>query len=132
MDNSCASQIAEGIAKCLAPPGTKIFSAGLFPCEIHPYASRVMQEVGIDISSHRSKGLDAIPMKEIHLVVALGEVKERCPVFPLKIRLEHWSVPDPVRVTGGEIAIRAVFRSFRDEIDKKVAAMFLDHWRNVA
>jgi len=132
MDNSYASPIAEAIAHRLAPPGTKVFSAGLFPSQIHPAASRVMQEVGIDISRHSTKGLDDIPIKEIDLVVALGELKGESPSLPTKTRVEHWSLPDPGRVSGGEAAIRAVFRSFRDEIDKRVAALFLDHWRNVA
>jgi len=132
MNNSYASPIAEAIASRLAPPGTKVFSAGLFPCQIHPAASRVMQEVGIDISNHRSQGLDAVPMKEIDLVITLGDLKDSGASLPPKIRLDHWSLPDPGRASGGEAAIRAVFRSFRDEIDKRVAALFLDHWRNVA
>lgn len=132
MDNSYASPIAEAIANRLAPPGTKIFSAGLLPCQIHPAATRVMQEVGIDISGHRSQGLEDIPIKEIDLIVALGELKGKRTRLPPKIKLERWSLPDPGRVGGGEAAIRAVFRSFRDEIDKRVAALFLDYWRNSA
>jgi arsenate reductase len=132
MDNSYASPIAEAIANCLAPPGTKVFGAGLFPCQIHPAADRVMREVGIDISSHRPKGLDAVPMKEIHLVVALGLAKEQLPPLPAKVRVEYWPIPNTQQVSGGEAAIRAVFRYVRDEIDRKVAALFLDYWRNVA
>ena len=43
----------------------------------------------------------------------------------------HWAIPDARRITGSETPPRAVLRFMRDEIDKEVAALFLDHWRNV-
>jgi arsenate reductase len=124
--------IAEAIAKRLAPPGTKVFSAGLFPCQIHPAVTRTLQEVGIDVSSHQPRGLDSVPLGEIDLVVTLGKLEGKKVVFPPKARIQHWPLSDPSRASGGEAAIREVFRSLRDEIDKRVAALFLDHWRNVA
>ena len=134
MDNSCASQIAEAIAKYLAPPKTRIFSAGIAPIDvIHPLVAKVMKEVGINISGQNVKGLGAVPLEEIDLAVTLSEeIKEKCPALSPRVKLEHWSIPDPKRASGGEAAMQAVFRYVRDEIDKKVAALFLDHWRNVA
>jgi arsenate reductase len=130
-DNSCNSQMAEAIAKRLAPPKTRVFSAGLTPGEIHPAVAKVMNEVEIDVSSQRPKGLDAVPLGEIDLIIALGDAKEKYASLPAKVRLEHWALPDPRGASGGEAATSAVFRSVRDEIDKKVAALFLDHWRNL-
>jgi arsenate reductase len=130
-DNSCNSQMAEAIARRLAPPKTRVFSAGLAPGAIHPAVARIMNEVEIDVSSQRSKGLDAVPMEQIDLIIALGEAREKYSSLPRRIRLEHWPIPDPRRAAGGEAARSAVFRSVRDEIDKKVAALFLDHWRNL-
>jgi arsenate reductase len=131
-DNSCTSQMAEVIANRLAPPKTRIFSAGINPRAIDPTAIKVMQELGLEMLDQRSKSLEAVPLEEIDLVVAFGEAKDKCPPFPAKVRLELWSIPDPRRAGGGEAAIRAAFRYVRDEIDKKVAALFLDYWRNVA
>jgi arsenate reductase len=131
MDNSCSSQIAEAVARRLAPPKTRVFSAGITPGEIHPTVGPVMQEVGVDISGQSPKNLASIPISEIDLVITLGIAKERCPSLPERIKVDHWPVPDMRRVLGGEAAMRAVLRHLRDEIDKKVAALFLDHWRNI-
>ena len=130
-DNSCNSQIAEAIAKRLAPPKTRVFSAGLTPGEIHPAVAKVMSEVEIDVSSQRPKGIDAVPMEEIDLVIALGGAKEKYASLAAKVRLEHWALPDPGRAAETEGGAAAAFRYVRDEIDKKVAALFLDHWRNL-
>ncbi len=131
-DNSCSSQIAEAIAKRLAPPKTRVFSAGITPRKMHPAVAQVMKEVDVDTAGQSPKGLEAVPMGDIDLVVTLGEIKEKCPVFPMRARLANWAIPDLQRVTGGDAAMQAAIRYLRDELDKKVAALFLDHWRNVA
>ena len=72
-------------------------------------------------------------MEDIDLIVALGEANEKWPKFPAKARVEHWPIPDPQRAAGKETSSgQMLFRYIRDEIDKKVAALFLDYWRNLA
>ncbi len=131
-DNSCSSQIAEAIAKRLAPPKTQVFSAGITPQKMHPAVAQIMKEVNVDTAGQSSKGLEAVPINEIDLVVTLGQIREKFPVLPTKARLAHWAIPDLQRVTGGDAAMQAAMRYVRDELDKKVAALFLDHWRNFA
>ncbi len=53
--NSARSQMAEGIARSLAPPGVTIESAGSRPSQVNPVAIRALDELGIDLRSHRSK-----------------------------------------------------------------------------
>lgn len=132
MDNSCSSQMAEAIAKRLAPPQTRIFSAGIRPGEINPTVPEVMKEVEVDMTGQRPKGLDAVPIQDIDLVVALGEANEKCPPLPARVRVEHWSIPQPGETAPKEASAEALLRYVRDEIDKKVAALFLDYWRNLA
>ena len=55
--NSCRSQMAEGFLRTLAGDRFEVTSAGTTPTELNPDAVRVMDEVGIDISGHKSKGL---------------------------------------------------------------------------
>ena len=56
--NSCRSQMAEGLIKNRFPD-FEVFSAGTHPeSNVNPYAVRVMQEKGIDISSHYPKLVD--------------------------------------------------------------------------
>lgn len=131
-ENSSTGQMAEAIAKRLAPPKIRIYSAGIKPQEIDPHVTKVMQEVDINISGQHPKGLEAVPLNEIDLAITLGETPGNCPDLPAKVRLQHWSIPDPQRASGGEAGMQAVYRYVRDEIDKNVAALFLDYWRNLA
>jgi protein-tyrosine-phosphatase len=132
-DNATSSQMAEAIARRLAPPETKIFSAGVSPAEIPPQVAAVLREVGINIAEQKPKGLSDVPLEEIDLAITLSpEIKENCPGLPQRTKVVHWSLPDTKNARGGDAAMNAVFRYMRDEIDKKVAALFLDYWRNAA
>jgi arsenate reductase len=131
-DNACRSQMAEGMAKYLNPPNTRVFSAGLQPGEILPQVYDVMAEFGIHLSGQTSKGLDAVPLDEIDLVVSFGDVAKRCDRLPRKAKIEYWSVPDPYARPENGSGPFENFRRCRDVIDTYVAALFLDHWRNVA
>src|SRR3989337_3815020 len=63
--NSARSQMAEGIARSLAPPGVKVSSAGSSPASVRPQAIQVLKEIGIDISGYLSKGLDSIDARSV-------------------------------------------------------------------
>ncbi len=95
--NSARSQIAEGIARSLAPPEIKVWSAGSRPTSVRPEAIKVLAEVGIDISQHHSKLVDEIPAGEVDTVITLcGE--QECPIFLGRARRLHWgSFPTPPR-----------------------------------
>ncbi len=122
--NSCRSQMAEGFARALARPGTRIWSAGLAPTQVHPLAIRAMAEVGIDISGQRSKSLDGLPLDEIELVVTLcGDADERCPALPGSAARAHWPLPDPAAARGDAAEVFAVFRRVRDEIQERVRTL---------
>ena len=130
-DNSACSEMAEAIAKRLAPPQTKIFSACVTPSKIPPHVSSVLEEVGIKLSPQKPKTLTDVPLDEIDLVITLSpEMKERHPALSANAKLIHWAIPDARRASGGDAAMSAVYRYLRDEIDKRVAALFLDYWRN--
>ena len=131
-DNSCLSQMAEAMAKYLNPPNAHVHSAGLNPRAILSQVYDVMAEFGIGLSQQTSKGLNAVPLDAIDLVISFGGVAKRCDRLPAKARIEFWCVPDPHTwpVDGSEPL--ANFRHCRDAIDMHVAALFLDHWRNVA
>ena len=58
VENSGRSQIAEGFFKKYAPKEFKVQSAGTKPIlQINPIAVQSMKEIGIDISTQKSKGL---------------------------------------------------------------------------
>ena len=123
--NSCRSQMAEGFARQLASNGEKIYSAGTSPKGVHPLAIRVMQEVGIDISSQESKGLDEIPLRQIgHIVSLCGDAADSCATLSGGFTRTHWPLSDPAAAPGTETEVFALFRTVRDQIKERVAALY--------
>jgi len=120
--NSARSQMAEGVARSMAPPGIKVWSAGSRPTSVRPEAIEVLKEIGIDISHHRSKTVDEIPGTEVDTVITLcGE--EECPVFLGKVTRLHWGLPDPAAVQGTEEERLNAFRGVRDELSRRIEAL---------
>ncbi len=120
--NSARSQMAEGMARALAPRGVRVHSAGSRPGRLHPLAVEVMEEMGIDISGQKPKGIDAVPLDRISTVVTLcGE--EVCPILPRPTRRVHWPLPDPAAVKGGRDARLGAFRRVRTELRLRVGAL---------
>lgn len=121
--NSARSQMAEGIARALAPPGVKIWSAGSKPTRVRPEAIAVLAEIGIDIAHHRSKDVSDVPAADVDTVITLcGE--EECPVFLGRARRLHWGLPDPAAVDGSEADKADAFRRTRDELRRRLAVVF--------
>ncbi|MHB8782726.1 MAG: molybdopterin-guanine dinucleotide biosynthesis protein B [Desulfobacteria bacterium] len=121
--NSARSQMAEGIARSLAPQGVRVSSAGSSPASVHPQAIRVLKEIGIDISGHRSKGLDSIDAGSVDAVITLC-AEEVCPVFLGKALRGHWGLSDPAGHTGTEETRLNAFRSVRDELRRRLKVLF--------
>jgi arsenate reductase (thioredoxin) len=130
-DNACLSQMAEAAAKHLAPPRTRIFSAGVKPKAIPAPVIQAMQELGISMTGQKSKSLNDVPIQDIDLVVSIDDAHEQCANLPGRAHIERWPI-SPVRHSAGEsVSSLTTLRDRRDEIDKRVFALFLDHWRNL-
>ena len=130
-DNACLSVMAESMAKHRSLPKIRIFSAGIRPGQIPPEVRRVLQEIGVEQSASTTKSMDQIPANDIDLVVSFGDAHEQCGSLPSKAKVEKWSIPNPMRAPGESSAVLSAYRHGRDEIDKRVAALFLDHWRHL-
>lgn len=117
--NSARSQMAEGLARRLLGPGVEVFSAGSQPTRVNPLATQAMREVGIDITSHASKGIADLDMAQMDLVITLC-ADEVCPIVPAGVEKRHWPFPDPAdaRKTSDEQLL--LFRSVRDQIHRKL------------
>lgn len=125
--NSARSQMAEGLARQLLGDRIPVLSAGSAPSRVNPYAIAVMAEVGIDVSTHRSKTVDSIDPETVGTVVTLC-AEEVCPAFLGRARRLHWPLPDPA-TTDASIPDEAVlqrFRKTRDELRSRLDAFFRD------
>ncbi len=94
--NSARSQMAEGLARRLFGDRVQVQSAGSRPSRVNPLAVRAMAELGIDLSSHRSKSVDTLDPATVDLVVTLC-AEEVCPVFLSDARRLRWPLEDPDR-----------------------------------
>ncbi len=123
--NSCRSHLAEGILRQKAGDLIRVESAGSKPAGfVHPLAIRAMEEIGIDISGHRSKHLEEFLDSRVHTVITVcGYVDQACPIFPGMVKRYHWGFDDPAKAPGSdEEEVFAVFRRVRDEIEKVFSA----------
>lgn len=121
--NSARSQMAEGVARALAPAGVAISSAGSRPSSVNPLAIRALDEIGIDIRAQRSKSVDEIPPEGIDAVVTLC-AQEVCPVFLGRAHRVHWALADPAATAGTEEERLQAFRDVRDELRRRLAVVF--------
>jgi len=116
--NSCRSHLAEGLLRAAAGDLLEVASAGSKPAGyVHPLAIRVMQEIGLDISSHTSKHMNDFLDRQVTTVITVcGNADQACPMFPGQVNRYHWGFDDPAHATGTEEEQLAVFRRVRDEI----------------
>src|SRR3712207_1973461 len=101
--NSARSQMAEGLLRRLAGDRFEVMSAGTEATLVRPEATKVMAELGVDISGQESKGLERYLGEPFDYVVPVCDAaNEACPAFPgAKSRL-HWSFRDPSQAKGEE------------------------------
>ena len=121
VQNSARSQLAEAIARCLAPPGVGVLSAGSTPAFVRPQALQVLQEAGISTEGLYSKAVDSLDPAGVEAVVTLC-AEEVCPVFLGKAHRLHWGLPDPAKAEP-EAAKLDAFRAVRDELTKRFKVM---------
>lgn len=117
--NSARSQIAEGLARASAPPGWTVSSAGSDPGRLNPLATKVMAEIGIDISRHHSKGIDQVPLDKADIVATLC-AEEACPTTPPGVERLNWAMPDPAVAAASEEQQLEAFRTTRAEIQRRL------------
>jgi arsenate reductase len=115
--NSARSQMAEGLVNTLYGDRFQAWSGGTEATRVHPAAIRVMADIGIDISGHRSKSVDEfIDQPFDYVVTVCDNAQQSCPFFPGGKEYIHRGFDDPAACQGTEEEILACFRRSRDEI----------------
>ena len=115
--NAARSQMAEGLLRAKYGDRYEVFSAGTRQANVSPRAIAVMQEIGIDISHHRSKTLAEYGGVPFDLAVTLCDnVHAICPVVPGAKKTIHHGFPDPHLTPGTGEEILNGYRNVRDGI----------------
>jgi arsenate reductase (thioredoxin) len=115
--NSARSQMAEGLIRAFHGDILEPSSGGTEEGKVHPAAIRMMAEIGVDISGHRSKMIDEFEGQRFDFVVTVCDNSQSdCPFFPGGKKYIHQAFEDPAACRGTEEEILACFRKSRDEI----------------
>jgi len=127
--NSSRSQMAEGWLRHLAGDMFDVYSAGVEPGTLNPFAVKAMDEVGIDISSHKAEGikkyLGRVPV--YYLVIVCDKAAQTCPrIWPGSRERLHWFFDDPAAVEGTDEQKLAAFREVRDEIKEQIERWLIE------
>jgi protein-tyrosine-phosphatase len=116
VENSNRSQMAEAFARMHGGGRVDAVSAGSRPSgRINPKAIEAMKELGYELTTHTSKGLEAFNGMAVDVAVTMG-CGDECPLV-LAARREDWQIPDPREMSPEE------FRGVRDLIRRKVVEL---------
>ena len=112
--------MAEGFAKKILTKNLHIKSAGTEAHGLNPYTVKTMNEIGIDISHHKSKKINNNEIEQFDLVITLcGDAKDKCPVLNLTKHI-HWDIPDPANFKGNELDTQKKYSEVRELILNKI------------
>lgn len=118
--NSCRSQMAEGLANALKGDVVQAYSAGTAPQKLNPIAVSVMMELGINISSHTAKSVEALGEQRFDYVITVcDDANEHCPLWPGRGKVVHRGFDDPPRLAALAVSEEeglGHYRRVRDEI----------------
>jgi arsenate reductase len=124
--NSARSQMAEAFLNKMCGDCIVAQSAGIEPGRLNPIVVDAMKEVGIDISSNRTKAvaefINSATQLDYVITVCDEASAERCPVFPGGGKRLHWGFPDPSSFAGNRDEKLARTREVRDAIKARLEA----------
>ncbi|MFA5266805.1 MAG: arsenate reductase ArsC [Methanoregula sp.] len=115
--NAARSQMAEGLLRAKYGDRYEVFSAGTRQSKVSSRAIAVMQEIGIDISHHRSKTLAEYEGVPFDLAITLCDNAQAvCPIVPGAKKTIHHGFADPHLIPGTEDEALEGYRNVRDGI----------------
>ena len=131
--NAVRSPMAEGIMKKFYGTGTYVQSAGVRnDLEIDGFSIAVCQELGVELSRHRSRSFDEMEdwgddLGSFDLVVALSPASQRRALDLTRfysLEVEYWPILDPTGL--GETRERKLdaYRQTRDQLLERMKAAF--------
>ena len=124
--------MAEGLLRHLAGGRFETRSAGTRPSGLAEETVSVMHEIGIDVSSHRSKHVDEFAGQEFDYVITVCDsARQECPAFPGEGKQLHWDVEDPADTEGAGASRMEAFRKARDTLRGYVAGFIREEQSQV-
>ena len=119
--------MAAAIARHLFPRSMYVRSAGVRPGDLDPFTAAAMEEIGLDIGTHRAKTLEDLEDTNFDLAITLApEAHHR--VLDLTrtqaLEVEYWPTADPTLATGSREQILQSYRLVRDQLEARIRKRF--------
>ena len=125
--NAIRSPMAENMLKQILGKKIYVDSVGVRAGELDPFAVAAMDEIGIDISKHRSKTFDALEDSSFDLIVSLSPEAQHKAVDMTRIMacdVEFWNTFDPSIVEGSREQRMDAYREVRDRLMDRIRERF--------
>ncbi|PQO22536.1 low molecular weight phosphatase family protein [Rhodobacteraceae bacterium WD3A24] len=131
--NSVRSPIAEGLMKKLYGQRAYVQSAGVRnDHEIDGFSIAVSEEIGVELSRHRSRSFDEMEqwgdeLGGFDLIVALTPASRRRALELTRyahIEVEYWPIMDPTGLGESREEKLKAYRRARDQIRDRILARF--------
>jgi len=106
-----------------------VASAGTQVRAIHPMATHVMREGGIDLSAQVPTPIGDVDVDAVDLVITLS-AERLCPELPAHTRHMRWVIDDPATEAGAMLEEQDrldLFREARDEIKARLDVLLALH-----
>lgn len=128
--NSIRSPMAAAILRHLHGRQIYVDSVGVRPAEVDGFAVSAMDEIGIDISRHKSKSFDELEDTSFDMVISLSPEAHHSALEltrTMDCEVEFWPVFDPSVVEGNREERLEAYRRVRDQIRKRILEKFPSH-----
>ena len=125
--NSVRSAMAEGILKHLHGHQIYVDSAGARSGEIDGFAIEVMDEIGIDLSAHKSKTFNDLEDSSFDVIISLSPEAQHKAVEMTRVmacELEFWNTFDPTMIEGSRDNRLEAYRQVRDQLMARIKERF--------
>jgi arsenate reductase (thioredoxin) len=125
--NAVRSQMAEALVNHFLKDKWEAFSAGFLPLAVHPMVKKVLSEIGIFVSSQKSKHLDAFKGIKFDKVITLcSDADAVCAYYPGLTEWEHIPFQDPALSHHSLFSGTSHFRKLRDEMKEVLIRLLED------
>ncbi len=126
--NAVRSPMAEAILKFLHGHHIYVDSAGVRSNEVDGYAVAVMDEIGIDLTRHKSKTFDELEDSYFDLVITLSPEAQHRAIELTRVMacdLEFWNTLDPSLIESEDREQRLnAYRQVRDQLMERIKERF--------
>jgi len=125
--NAIRSPMAEGMLKQLLGKRIYVDSVGVRAGELDPFAVAAMDEIGIDISKHKSRTFDTLEDTSFDLIISLSPEAQHKAVEmtrTMACEVEFWNTFDPSIIEGSREQRMDAYREVRDGLMERIRERF--------